>query len=386
MAINFKQAAVSLISAVICLGWIGCGGGSPPRPCQGATCVPSATEFLYVTALDDISGFSLATSGNPTSFQNQSGPNQSIGMVADASGKFLYVSDFENASVQAFTINRSTGLLSAVAGSPFSAGSPPGAGGIAVDPGTKFLYITLMNSAEVAGFSINSATGALTSIPGSPFPAGNTPVQAIVDSSGKFLYVSNLNDSQGAISGYGIDPISGALTPIPGSPFPTQTNFPGPAGLAIGGGGKFLYVGMAGMANANNKISGFSIDPNTGVLTQIPGSPFPTGNIPLGIATDPSDKFLFTANGQDDTLSVFSIDASSGALSPVAGSPFATHSAPVAVVVDPQGKLVYVANSNSGDLSSFSLNSTTGVLTVLSGSPFSTGQQQPEGLVIVKTQ
>ncbi|SRR6266536_3254890 len=68
--------------------------------------------FLFACLIGDecyhpnISSFNLATSGVPTSFQNQSGPNQSIGVVADPSAKFLYVSDFENSAVQAFTINR----------------------------------------------------------------------------------------------------------------------------------------------------------------------------------------------------------------------------------------------------------------------------------------
>jgi 6-phosphogluconolactonase len=381
-----NKIAMAVMFAAISLSWTSCGGGSTQHPCQGTTCVQSARTFLYLSALDDISGFDIATSGTPTSFQNVSGPNQSIGIVADPSAKFLYVSDFGNAAVHAFTINSSTGVLSSVSGSPFSAGSPPDAGGIAIDPNTKFLYVTLMNSGAVAGFSINATTGALTSIAGSPFPAGNAPVQAIVDSSGKFLYVSNLNDSQGSISAYNIDPTSGVLTPIPGSPFPTQTNFPGPAGLAIGGDGKFLYVGMAGTATANNVISGFSIASNSGVLTQLTGSPFTAGNSPLGLATDSTGKFLFAANGQDDTLSAFSIDLSSGALAPVLGSPFATHTAPVAVALDPAGQFVYVANSGSGDLSAFSLDSTTGGLTPLPGAPFSTGQLEPGGLVIVKAQ
>ncbi len=385
MSAYVKQCLLAAISAAIGV-WIGCGGGSSPRPCQGATCVPSPAEFLYFTALDDISGATLGSSGVPTSFQDQSGPNQSIGIVADQSAKFLYVSDFQNASVHAFTIDGSSGLLTLVSGSPFTVGSPPDAGGIAVDPSTKFLYVTLLNSAQVAGFSIDPTTGALTAVPGSPFPAVNTPVQAIVDSSGKFLYVSNLNDSQGAISAYNIDPATGALTPIPGSPFPTQAGFPGPAGLAIGGAGKFLYVGMAGTVNANNVISGFSIDPNTGVLSQIAGSPFLAGHNPLGIATDPAAKFLFSANGQDDTLSAFTIDASSGGLTPVAGSPFATHSAPVAVIVDPKSAYVYVANSGSGDISVFSLDAATGTLSPIGGSPFSTGQQEPGGLAIAKAQ
>jgi len=138
-------------------------------------------------------------------------------------------------------------------------------------------------------------------------------VQAIVDTSGKFLYVSNLNDAQGAISAYDIDSATGALTPIPGSPFPTQTGFSGPAGLRIAGGGKFLYVGMAGTVNANHLISCVSINPSTGALTQTVNSPFLAGH--------------------------------------TGGSPFTTHSAPVAAAVDPTGKFVYVPNSGSGDLS-----------------------------------
>ena len=386
MSGHFKQVALAVMCAVMCLSWIHCGGGEPPHPCQGATCVPSATTFLYLSALDDISGFTIATSGSPTSFQNQAGPNQSIGIAADASAKFLYVSDLANSTVQAFAINRSNGLLTPVAGSPFPAGSPDDAGGIAVDPNTKFLYVTLINSDGVVGFSIDSASGALTQIAGSPFPTGNTPWQAIVDSSGKFLYVSNLYDSQGGISAYGIDSTTGDLTPIPGSPFPTQAGFPGPAAFAIGAGGKFLYVGMAGTASPNNVISGFSIDPTTGVLTQLAGSPFAAGLTPLRVATDPAGKFLFAGNVLDDTLSAYTIDQNSGALTSVAGSPFPTHSGPVDVTVDTQGKFVYVANTGSGDLSVFSLNSTSGVLTPLSGSPFSTGQQQVGGLAIVKTQ
>src|SRR5580765_7392436 len=129
MSGHLKQVLITAIAAALCIGWAACGGGTHPHPCQGATCVPSATQFLYVTALDDVSGFSLGSSGAPTSVQNQSGPNQSIGIVADRSGKFLYVSDFENGEIQAFTINASTGLLAPVAGSPFPAGSAPDTGG-----------------------------------------------------------------------------------------------------------------------------------------------------------------------------------------------------------------------------------------------------------------
>src|SRR5216683_4205057 len=258
-----------------------------------------------------------------------------------------------------------------VTGSPFSAGPAPGTGGITVDPGSKFLYATLMNSAAVAGFTINSSTGALTPIAGSPFAAGNTPIQAIVDPSSKFLYVSNLNDSMGGISAYTIDSTTGALTPVAGSPFSTQANFPGPSGLAIGGGGKFLYVSMSGTVNANNGVSGFAIDSTTGTLTQIAGSPFTTGKDPVRVASDPAGRFLFTANSQDSTVSAFTIDSTSGGLTPVPGSPFATPlGAPEAVVVDPTGGLVYVGTAGTSGLFVFSVNATTGALSSVGGSPF----------------
>ena len=380
-----QQVLIAAVSGAMCVCWTACGGGSTPHSCQGATCVPSATQFLYVTTQDNVSGFKVGTSGAPTSSQNQSGPNQSIGIVADPSAKFLYLSDFENGGVQAFTINASTGLLTPVAGSPFPASLAPDPGGIAMDPNAKFLYTTLMNSGGVAGFTINPSSGALTAIAGSPFPTGNTPSQVIVDSSGKFLFVSNFNDSVGAISAYSIDPTTGALTSVPGSPFPTQAGSPGPWGLAISGGGKYLCVAMLGTVNANNAISVFSIDPATGTLNQVVGSPFPAGQGPLALATDPAGKYLFATNLFADSVSAFAVDGNSGALTAVAGSPFPTHNVPVSVAVAPDGKYVYVANSASGDLSVYSLNASTGSLSPLAGSPFSTGQTELGALTVVKT-
>jgi 6-phosphogluconolactonase (cycloisomerase 2 family) len=331
----------------------------------------TAHTFLFATAGNGISSFELTASGAATSLGSQSGPNQSEGIIADSSGSFLYVSDFLNGTIDGFTIDPSGGVLTRIAGSPFPAGPAPGNGGLAIDPSTKFLYVTLLNSAAVAGFSIAPGTGVLTPIAGSPFPAGNTPFQAIVDPAGKFLFVSNYNDSMGGISAYTINSASGALTPVPGSPFPTQGNFPGPNGLAIGGGGKFLYVGMLGTVNANNGVTVFSIDASSGVLTQIAGSPFPTGSEPIRVVTDPSGKFLFTANQQDNNVSAFTIDGTSGALTPVSGSPFATPGAPEALAVSSDGAFLYVG---ANGLSVFGINGTTGALTPISGSPFFSGQ------------
>jgi len=365
-------AAAAVLSG---LGFLaGCGSKSNPMPCNCTN--PGASSYLYAAVANSILSFKLGTDGTPTLLASQSGPNDSGGLVADPASKFLYVSDFSNGEIDAFTISKSTGVLTQVTGSPFSTGPAP-SGGIAIDPQTRFLY--LPNSSGVLGYTINSSTGALTPIAGSPFPAGNTPMQAIVDPTGKFLYASNNGDSMGTISAYSIDSISGALSPIAGSPFATQANFPGPAGFAFGGGGKFLYVGMAGTASANNVVTGFAVDSTTGALTQLAASPFAAGKDPGHIASDPKGKFLFTANSQDNTVSAFTIDGTSGALTPVAGSPFPAGGGPVSVTVDRDGAFVYVGMQpspiagNQG-LSAFSIDGTSGALTPLSGSPFATNQ------------
>lgn len=368
MANHNKIFNVPVLLATL-VGLAGCGKSGFDTLHNCGTC--TAHTFLFATAANGISSFELTASGAATSLGSQSGPNQSEGIVADSFGSFLYVSDFLNGTIDGFTIDPRSGALTKIPGSPFPAGPAPGNGGLAIDPSTKFLYVTLLNSAAVAGFSITPGTGVLTPIAGSPFPAGNTPFQAIVDPAGKFLFVSNYNDSMGGISAFTIDSASGALTPVPGSPFPTQGNFPGPNGLALGGGGKFLYVGMLGTVNANNGVSVFSIDASSGVLTQIAGSPFTTGSEPIRVVADPSGKFLFTANQQDNNVSAFSIDGTSGALTPVSGSPFATQAAPKAVAISADGAFLYVGASG---LSAFSISGTTGALTPISGSPFSTGQ------------
>ncbi|HZI58493.1 MAG TPA: beta-propeller fold lactonase family protein [Verrucomicrobiae bacterium] len=49
----------------------------------------------------------------------------------------------------------------------------------------------------------------------------------------------------------------------------------------------------------DNTVSGFSIDPSTGTLTLIPGSPFPTGGNAcqgMGLAVSPNAPFLFAMN------------------------------------------------------------------------------------------
>lgn len=196
-------------------------------------------------------------------------------VLVHPSGNFLYASNYNDpmGSISAYTIDPNTGALTQIAGSPFATQPGyPGPGYLAVDPTGKFLYVGLDGTVNannlVAAFSINSSTGALTAITGSPFMAGNGPLSVAVDLSGKYLYAANSFDN--TISAFTIDPTLGGLTTVSGSPFATGALGGFPFALAMDPSGMFLYTGNQG----SNNISGLSLSATTGALTSIPGSPF----------------------------------------------------------------------------------------------------------------
>src|SRR5947207_842004 len=82
----------------------------------------------------------------------------------------LFVSEeTDPANIDSFTINATTGQLTAAAGSPFQQGDA--GDGLAVDPSGKFVYGANCSSGDIAAATIGT-NAALTTIPGAPFPAG----------------------------------------------------------------------------------------------------------------------------------------------------------------------------------------------------------------------
>lgn len=149
----------------------------------------------------------------------------------------------------------------------------------------------------------------------------------------------------------------------------------------------------------------YSIDPSTGALTQVSGSPYevvagPSNSYSLGsvrsVAVDPTGGFLLILNNQvisgansswslDSTLSVFEFNKLTGQLTEVSGSPFDVGGFANSFAIDPNGKFVYavnyaltwINNTQLGEDSvrTFGFDSNTGVLTPITGSTVTlTGQ------------
>jgi 6-phosphogluconolactonase (cycloisomerase 2 family) len=166
----------------------------------------------------------------------------------------------------------------------------------------------------------------------------------------------------------------------------------GPTWIMTDRTGKYLYV----VNSIGSTVSEYSIDPSTGLLSQLTGSvPIPTGGSPSYGSTDVNGH-LFVANTGDNTVSVFSIDNSTGILNAVlqtAGNNFPVPGANsiVNVITDPTGKYLYVLDSTSSaapatpssQVFAFSLGS-TGVIGSQIGTPQPTGAS-PNGMAIDPT-
>jgi DNA-binding beta-propeller fold protein YncE len=146
-------------------------------------------------------------------------------VTVDPMGQFAYVPNALSNNVSAYSIDRITGALAAVVGSPFPAGSNPYS--VTMHPTGQFAYVANCGTAcnnsgvgagNVSAYTIDGTTGALTAVVGSPFPAGGNPISVTVDAAGQFAYVANLLSNN--VSAYIIDGITGALTAVVGSPFP----------------------------------------------------------------------------------------------------------------------------------------------------------------------
>ena len=332
--------------------------------CAGACPVNPGPEFLYATSnTGQILTFTVdRNTGALSAPLSIPGPTTGFG-IASTETHFLYVSDFQNAVIDAFSINPTSGALTTVPGSPFSLG---GLGSVFIPawlvPGSN-LYATGLNG--VASFAIG-ADGSLTTVSGSPFPAGVGAAQAalgltLTTPTSYFLYVTDILDPNGSVSALKIDPVSGTLSLV--GIFPTLAGS-APDGIVFDGTtGPFVFVAL----NISNKIAAFSVEQSTGALTPVPGSPFDTGIEPTFLALSSAPHVLYAVNRLAGTISAYNI-AVSGALTPVAGSPFTAGTLPEGIAL--AGSFLYVANPASNSILGFNINSTTGALTPLSGSPF----------------
>jgi 6-phosphogluconolactonase (cycloisomerase 2 family) len=309
----------------------------------GTCCVGPTSLLVY--ALDPTSGApalkqALATTGIPSA----------SAISVHPSGQFIYLTPYSdnsgNTGIGVFSVQSDgTVVFSGFTQVQTLGGvaiSPNGflytdSGGVAVGNWPNSQSCGPVNE-NLSAFSINSTTGALTAVAGSPFifqrqacDVGHAPqwLTEQIDPAGERLFVVDASDA--AVDVFAIDPSSGALAQLPG----TSTDSALTGGFyssAIDPLGRFLYVG-----SEISSFTGFSLTANTasGTLPVLPGMPVQATPAPFNeasrtMAIDPSGSFLFSnENGftsafsccGPDALVEFQIDATTGALTQVPSPP-----------------------------------------------------------------
>ncbi|HVO58311.1 MAG TPA: beta-propeller fold lactonase family protein, partial [Dongiaceae bacterium] len=266
--------------------------------------------------------------------------------AVDPSNTHLYIPNFTDNTISAFTIN-GDGSLTAVTGSPFSTGVGSGPEYIAVEATGKFLYVSNANDNTISALTIGSGGALGAAVAGSPFSTGATPVGIAIDPSNATLAVANLFGN--SVSLFSLNSTSGVLTP---APLPLIEASANPFFINYGLGTTALSspVGAVFAANAvSGDISAFTSTSSTGVLTAA-GSPV-TGVPGNNFANaDLRGHLLFVGGGTQ--VEGFAIDQTGGALTKLMGSPLSVTGTDTgsAVYVTPTEQFAYVLDSTSGSL------------------------------------
>jgi 6-phosphogluconolactonase (cycloisomerase 2 family) len=169
-------------------------------------------------------------------------------------------------------------------------------------PVFRRLYVSNRNGNNLSAYSINASTGELTELQGSPFAAGVRPSFTSPEPSARFAYTSNQGDGTTPphVSAYTVDTATGVLTPIPGQPYPFSVT-PQPPGssffnapiMFVHRSGAFGYASTTMSGTGVWRLFGASINSLTGELTEISGFPMDIGYTPAGMTQDSGGRVAF---------------------------------------------------------------------------------------------
>jgi len=336
---------------------------------------PSQTNSLAEFSIDpSTGGLTLTLGSNPLSAiflpgRFFEGPTAQLNLnntVVDSSGR-LYISGRKPAqtftggdtnAIGSLTMD-AQGNLQTVSSSPFAFqvnGAIASPGPLALDPAGRFLYAVMRACLLAACPGDTPPSNVLAAInrmgdggldafaPGSPLTIAHffltshdrcfTPSSLAIHPSGKFLYLDCPGDDVAtpltggsgtvnsgrafAIQAYQVDPNGGTFTLL--ETFDCCETLAILNGVLMQPQGNFLLALTQG-------VSVFSINQNTGFLTQVAGSPFALASgdfstqlFPQMFTIDRTGSFVYIVRGSDLTVASFSLNASTGALTELPGT------------------------------------------------------------------
>ncbi len=344
-------AATALAGSPYSTGGSGIGGGFYVTPRVAAQ---HNGGFLYVVnaGSSTISIFSINYStGVPTLVSSSTSTGGSCttygcGIAFTPNGKFAYIANGDSDNVTAFTVNTNTGALTMVSGGTYStkylvdgiATTPDGNYVVATEPQTS----ASSTHGAIYVWSINQSTGALTAATGSPTTGKSYVAGITINCASSAVYLGDATGSGWEVEGYGIGS-GGKLTALPGSPY-TGFDVVASNGVQLSRGAKYLFVSNQDSAS----VQSFTVN-SDGSITEIApyaifGSAFT--DFPAGMSINPLGNLLFVGEYTFGTPSLWvaRVNNNNGSLSLGANSPVALAASSAPLSVDAFPALVCTAN------------------------------------------
>jgi 6-phosphogluconolactonase len=357
------------LCSLLLLGLAGCGFFVPQTNSGGGT---NTGDYLYVANGNntDIAGFGVSSAGALSVLSNSPYNNgvAAQSLAVTPANTFLYAGTTNG--IYAYAIN-SDGSIT-VQNNGTAVAQDIVATQMQVDSTGGYLLAagigTSITAQAIAIYQIDSSTGLLTALTGSPLTLYTgkattatvvTPTGMLITPSNAYVYVSlsTLGVQVLTLGSGGALSTGNVVTILP--PISTSTT-PSDAGLASDPNSAFLFV-----AEINTGLRVLSIG-TSGALNEVSGSPYAVGTGPTGVALDTTGSYVYVANKGSNNISAFALTAASGKLVAIAGSPFGSGGQlPIAMVNDNSKKYIAVINSGSNgstgnsDLQVFKFDATT---------------------------
>ena len=272
--------------------------GSKQGP-EGMAITPNS-NFLYAANFKDgkIEGYTIGSNAVLTSFGTVSDGSGSGPKMIATNGSFVWVTNASNGTISVWSINTTTGALTAVQ----TVTGLVGPFGLVTNSGASILYVADNAAGLIYTFTINSSTGALSQngqpVPSLPSNVNGSPGLMTIDPTGSYLYFTDL------VNGVVVQSNITAGTPAIGATFPATFSTTTPVGIQIASLSSATYVMTANQGAGNTWA--FQILNGGGLVTP----PFSAGSVskPTGLAVDPQNAFEYTADQGDGTVGIFQLN------------------------------------------------------------------------------
>ena len=249
--------------------------------------------FAYVSARSS-NQLRVINTATQTVIQTIATGTQPSEMIASPDGTRLYVAN-GGGGVSVFSADPITGMLTADTTIPTGGGS--GNRALTISPDGSRLYVVdqSLDRLLVIDTATNSVSTTVT--------VGDQPLGAAISPDGSTIYVTNFTDSTVSI----VDTATNSVTATIGLGF-GGTNGNGPDGVTASPDGKFVYV--ANRTTGNITVIDAATNSTVGI--------FSNGSQTSGVSLSPDGTHLYASSqGASDKVTAYSIDSATGLLTSI---------------------------------------------------------------------